>query len=587
MAEIAVHEEQPEAGKDRLVVGHASAEAFGRRKLLGAMLVQYGHLTAEALEAALREKERSDRPLGEILIGLGLITSETLARALAEQFGFSYVDLSVVDVDRQAAVLLPERMARRYQALPVEFLDEKTVLVAVADPTDLLAGDDLRLVLGIDMKIVVADVGQLEQAIGRAYLAPFQVDEGRLAAPAHDPEDVALDIRDESANTAPAIGLVNEVIGHALDHGASDIHFEPGAGHLVVRARVDGVTRELTTIPSSMQAAVIARLKVMGGLDIAQRRAPQDGRVSIRAAGQPMDLRMAVLPTTHGERVALRILHRADGSPLGLSALGMDTKTEATFLNAIAQPYGAIITCGPTGSGKTTTLYAGLDLLNKASRVLVTIEDPVEYQMPGVGQVEIDPLAGLTFASGLRSMLRSDSDVMLVGEIRDEETARIAMQAATTGHLVLTTLHTHNAASSIVRLKDMGVEPGLLATSINCIVAQRLARRLCLRCREAYTSTEEQRVELGLTDSGEDLQLYRAQGCKDCSDTGFRGRVALYEAMPLTSRIRRLIESSTDDIAAAAVEEGMTTLHESGVGLCLDGITSADEIRRVMGNRQL
>jgi type IV pilus assembly protein PilB len=256
-------------------------------------------------------------------------------------------------------------------------------------------------------------------------------------------------------------------------------------------------------------------------------------------------------------------------------------------LRAIAQPYGAIITCGPTGSGKTTTLYAALDLLNEAGRVLMTIEDPVEYQISGVGQVEIDPLAGLTFASGLRTILRCDSDVLLVGEIRDEETARIAMQAATTGHLVLTTLHTHNAASSIVRLKDMEVEPGLLATSINCIVAQRLARRLCLRCREAYTSTEEQRVELGLTDSGEDLQLYRAQGCKDCSDTGFRGRVALYEAMPLTSRIRRLIESSTDDIAAAAVEEGMTTLHESGVGLCLDGITSADEIRRVMGNRQL
>jgi type IV pilus assembly protein PilB len=587
MSGTEVHEEHAEASEDRLAVAHAHAELFGRRKLLGVMLVQYGHLTPDALEAGLTEKERTGRPLGEILVGLGLITSETLARALAEQFGFSYINLSQVEVDREAAILLPEKMARRYQALPVEFLDEATVLVAVADPTNLLAGDDLRLALGLDMKIVVADVDQLEQAIGRAHLAPFQVDELLSAPSAPQPVDVAIDIRDAAANTAPAIGLVNEVIGHALDLGASDIHFEPGAEHLVVRARVDGVTRELATIPSSLQPAVIARLKVMGGLDLAQRRAPQDGRLALRAGGQPMDLRMAVLPTTYGERVALRILHRAAGGPLGLSALGMDPKTEATFLSAIAQPYGAIITCGPTGSGKTTTLYAGLDLLNKPGRVLVTIEDPVEYQMPGVSQVEIDPLAGLTFASGLRSMLRSDSDVMLVGEIRDEETARIAMQAATTGHLVLTTLHAHNAASSIIRLKDMGVEPGLLATSINCIVAQRLARRLCLRCREAYTPTEDQRAELGLTDGGEDLQLYRARGCNDCFDTGFRGRVALYEAMPATGKIRRLIESSTDEIAAAAVEDGMTTLHESGVALCLEGITSADEIRRVMGNRQL
>jgi type IV pilus assembly protein PilB len=587
MSETEVHEEPAEVTEDRLAVAHAHSELFGRRKLLGAMLVQYGHLTPDALEAALREKELSGRQLGEILVDLGLITSEILARALAEQFGFSYIDLSVVDVDREAAVLLPEKMARRYHALPVEFLDESTVLVAVADPTNLLAGDDLRLALGLDMKIVVAEVDQLEQAIGRVYLAPFQVDQVHSATPAQKPEDFSIDIREESANMAPAIGLVNEVIERALDHGASDIHFEPGADHLVVRARVDGVTRELTTIAPSMQAAVIARLKVMGGLDLAQRRAPQDGRIALRAGGHPMDLRMAVLPTTYGERVALRILHRAVGGPLGLNALGMDAKTEATFLGAIEQPYGAIITCGPTGSGKTTTLYAGLDLLNKPGRVLVTIEDPVEYQMPGVSQVEIDPLAGLTFASGLRAMLRSDSDVMLVGEIRDEETARIAMQAAMTGHLVLTTLHTHNAASSIVRLKDMGVEPGLLATSINCIVAQRLARRLCLRCREAYAPTEEQRVELGLTDAGDELQLFRAKGCNDCFDLGFRGRVALYEAMPVNSKIRRLIESSTDDIAAAAVEDGMTTLHESGLRLCLEGITSADEIRRVMGNRQL
>jgi type IV pilus assembly protein PilB len=323
----------------------------------------------------------------------------------------------------------------------------------------------------------------------------------------------------------------------------------------------------------------------MAELDIAERRAPQDGRMSVRYGGHPMDIRVAILPTTHGEQIVLRILNRP-GARLGLAELGMSHDAEERFARAIRQPYGAVLAVGPTGSGKTTTLYAALDVLNEQERVLMTIEDPAEYQMPGVNQVEVNFKSGLTFARGLRTILRSDPDVLLVGEIRDEETARIAIQAAMTGHLVLTTLHTHNAASSIARLADMGAEPSLLATSINCIVAQRLARRLCQNCREAYEPNDFELAELGIVDSGRDTVLYRAVGCPTCGGTGYAGRVALYEVMPVQGRMRRLIETgSTEEIFAEAVAEGMTTLREDGLRLAVAGLSSLDEVRRVTGDR--
>jgi type IV pilus assembly protein PilB len=377
---------------------------------------------------------------------------------------------------------------------------------------------------------------------------------------------------------------VNSVLSRAIEDDASDIHFEPETRELVVRARIDGVTRRLTTIPKSMQAAVISRLKIMGELDIAERRLPQDGRVSIRFAGHPMDLRIAVLPTTHGEKVILRIIGRLTHK-LGLADLGMSTEAEQAFTRAIRQPFGAVIACGPTGSGKTTTLYAALELLNDEGRVLTTIEDPVEQQLPGVAQLEVSAKAGLTFARGLRTMLRADPDVLLVGEIRDEETARIAVQAAMTGHLVLSTLHTYNAASSIARLKDMGVESNLLATSVNCIVAQRLARRLCPECREEYAAGTEDLAELGLPDAGEHMTLYRPRGCVHCAETGYRGRVAIYEVLPIRGKVRGALGGSTEEIFAAALEQGMKTLRDDGIRQCLAGVTSLDEVRRIAGDR--
>jgi type II secretory ATPase GspE/PulE/Tfp pilus assembly ATPase PilB-like protein len=333
-----------------------------------------------------------------------------------------------------------------------------------------------------------------------------------------------------------------------------------------------------------MQLGVISRLKIMGNLDIAERRAPQDGRISIRFHGNPLDLRIAIMPTTHGEQVVLRIMHRAVSKP-DLGELGMTEAAREHFERAIRQPYGAVVVCGPTGSGKTTTLYTALRLLNDPGHVIMTIEDPVEYQIRGINQIEIQPKGGLTFARGLRTILRSDPDVLLVGEIRDEETARIAMQAGMTGHLVLTTVHAHNAASSIERLKDMGVEPGLLASAVNCIVAQRLARRLCVDCREAYWPEDEELAQMGLLEQKGKVYLHRSNGCGRCGNTGFRGRVALYEVMPIAGEIRRLIEGSTDQIFEAAVGEGMTTLRQDGLRLCLEGVSSLDEIRRVTGDR--
>jgi type IV pilus assembly protein PilB len=556
-----------------------------RRLRLGDMLVRDGLLSPEQLREALAAKaENRHQRLGEIVVERGWVSGTDLAKALAEQHGLEFIELGQSPIDEAAADLLPERLARRYRAVPVKFLAEDSALVAVADPTDVVASDDLKLALGLNVRLAVAESADLERTLSRLYRTEVEVEDAAPVDTEAEPEEPEEDIRESAATSAPAIKLVNSVLSRAIEDDASDIHFEPEAKHLVVRARIDGVTRRLTTIPKSMQAAVISRLKIMGELDIAERRLPQDGRVSIRFAGQPMDLRIAVLPTTYGEKVILRIIGRLTHK-LGLADLGMSPEAEQAFTRAINQPFGAIIACGPTGSGKTTTLYAGLEMLNDEGRVLATIEDPVERQVAGIAQLEVSAKAGLTFARGLRTMLRADPDVLLVGEIRDEETARIAVQAAMTGHLVLTTLHTYNAASSIARLKDMGVEANLLATSINCIVAQRLARRLCVECREEYFADSEELTELGLPDAGERVALHRPVGCVACADTGYRGRVALYEVMPIQGNVRRRMGASTEEIFAAAVEQGMKTLREDGIRQCLAGVTSLEEVRRVTGDR--
>jgi type IV pilus assembly protein PilB len=554
------------------------------RMLLGALLLADGAVTVEQLERALADVESRGCRLGEALLDDGAVSQRVLAMALARQAKLDFLDLHQVELDPTAVALLPERFARRYNALPVRFVDDDTVLVAVGDPTNLLASDDLRLALGLNLELAVVEMDALEVALAHAYrrqieIVPFAEELVEMEMPAIE------DVTGEAAASAPAIKLVNSIIGLAVDQNASDVHFEPQEREVIVRARVDGVMRQLTTLSKGMQSVVMSRLKIMAELDIAEKRAPQDGRMTVRYDGHPLDIRVAVLPTTHGEQIVLRILQRRRNR-LSLSDLGMNPADLATLTRAINQPYGAVIACGPTGSGKTTTLYAALDLLNGSERVITTIEDPVEYQIPGLSQIEVNVKAGLTFARGLRTILRSDPDVLLVGEIRDDETATIAIQAAMTGHLVFSTLHTHNAASSVERLKQMGVEPSLLASTVSCIVAQRLARRLCTDCRERHQPDADDLALLGLTaEAAPELPIFRGRGCVRCAGTGYRGRAAIYEVMPTQGKLRRLLGGATEDLFAAAVAGGMTTLRQDGVRLVLEGISSVDEIRRVTGDR--
>jgi type IV pilus assembly protein PilB len=500
-----------------------------------------------------------------------------LMGALAEQAGLPFVDLAHVVVDPEVASLLPEHLAVRYQALPLQRLPGGEILVGLAEGRNISTLDDLKLALGANISFGLVDAVDLEVVSKQVHRSTVELDEELPAEEETDHEDLA-----DTRTGTPAVKYVNTAIARAIDERASDIHFVPEDQRLVVRVRIDGVVQELMTIPKGMQQGVLSRLKIMGSLDIAERRQPQDGRVLVRFAGKPVDLRVAVLPTTHGERIVLRVLQRATPE-MSLADLGMSPTDEAAFVSSIRQPHGAVIVCGPTGSGKTTTLYTGLSLLNDPRRVLVTIEDPVEYQIDGISQIEVNVRSGLTFARGLRTILRSDPDVLLVGEIRDEETARIAVQAAMTGHLVLTSLHTHDTVSAIPRLGDMGIDTSLLSSAVNCIISQRLARRLCVECRQLYAASPAERALLGVNETHGPVALWRENGCSRCRRTGFRGRVAVYEVMQISSRLRMRLNAPADEILALARSEGMRTIRDEGYRLCREGISSIDEIHRVIG----
>ncbi len=519
-----------------------AASSFSNERLrLGALLLRKQLLSPGQLAEALEEKSETGRRLGEIVIGRGWVHEEAIARALAEQHELEFMNLASSPPQPAAASLLPEKFARRYRAVPVRFLGDNTILVAVADPTNVINSDDLRIALGLEIKLVVATESDIDDALERLH--PETDEEAtesdlELELEVETPEVVSaagrrlevVEVRD-SADSAPAVRLVNEVIKRSIEHGASDVHFEPQDERMLVRHRIDGVMHVQRVVPRELQQAVTTRIKIMAELDIAERRMPQDGRVSVRFGGDPIDIRVAVLPTTHGEQVVMRILYRTARS-VDFAQLGLAEDTIETLARALAQPYGCIISCGPTGSGKTTTLYAALNVLNEPGRVVMTIEDPVEYQLEGVNQIQVNPRAGLTFAQGLRTILRSDPDVLLVGEIRDDETAKIAVQAAMTGHLVLSTLHADNVASSVSRLKDMGVDTSLLASTINCVFAQRLARKLCPNCREQYKATKAilLAADFDATEVSLGSILHRAKGCVQCVD-GYKGRIGMFETL--------------------------------------------------------
>jgi type IV pilus assembly protein PilB len=540
---------------------------------LGELLVRDGRATQEHVNNALELQPVLRKRLGEILVEKNWATSRAVAEAVAEQFGLEFIDLSQVDVDPRAAALVQEGFAHEHQTMPVRFLEDNLVQVAIADPANLHTTDELRLALGVNCNLAVADPAALALTIARIYRLTISVTD---APPAY-----VVELDDSVADGA--LDLVNTLIGKAVNDRASDVHLDPQERNLLVRFRVDGVLRETDPVDRRLHSAVAARIKVMAQLDIAEKRMPQDGSFVVYISGLAVDVRVAVVPTKHGEQIVLRLLQR--DTKLELPGLGMNNDIESAFLRAIDQPYGAVFTCGPTGSGKTTTLYAALDRLNNGQRSIATIEDPVEYQLPGVMQTEVHSRIGLSFGRGLRTILRADPDVILVGEIRDEETAQIAIQAAMTGHLVLTTLHTNDAAGAIARMRTLGVDPDLLAGSINCIVSQRLARRICEHCREAYEPSTEEITSMNLISVSNPV-LYRAGGCLQCGRTGYSGRVALYELMPVHGLGRVLLDGSTDEIFEAAVAAGMRTLREDGVRASLAGVTTLEEIRRITGDRR-
>lgn len=553
---------------------------------LGSLLVETGLITKDQLAEALDIQASTGRPIGRVLIDQGLISESDLVRSLAKQVGLEFVDLSERAIDATVASLIPEGLARRYQALPISW-DDDVLVVAMADPSNVLAVDDIRALTGAQVRCVVATSAQIRETIDRFHRLDSEVDD--LASQAAD----ELTDKDELANVsavvedAPIVKFVNLLITQAVADRASDIHVEPTERDLRIRFRIDGVLHEVMRSPKAIQAGVISRLKVMSEINIAERRIPQDGRMSLTVGGKPIDLRVATLPTVHGEKVVMRILDK-NQALLSLEDQGFLPDTLERYERSFRKPYGTVLVTGPTGSGKSTTLYATLNVLNEVQRNIITIEDPVEYRLAGINQIQVNPKAGLTFASALRSILRADPDVLLVGEIRDRETAIIGIEAALTGHLVLTTLHTNDAASTPMRLLEMGVEPFLVTSALDVVLAQRLARRLCDRCKEPYQPSEEEllsaRWAMETIDIGDWPTLHRAVGCSACGRTGYRGRFALHEVMPISEEIERLIieRRSVEDLAKVAQMEGMIPLRQDGLRKAAMGMTSIEEIFRVV-----
>jgi type IV pilus assembly protein PilB len=544
---------------------------------IGDIVVGFGYASAESVELAIAESRSSGRRTGEVLVDRGVLTRDQLARVIAERFGVDHVDLNAFRVDMSAANLLPSSAAKRYSAVPVGFADKRTLLVAMVDPGNVLAIDDISLMTSLEVRPAVAAHEDVIALIGRLN----QIDDMVVEEAVVDEGPEIVDLR-ESADDAPVVKLVNSLVAQGVDQGASDIHFEPVAGELVVRFRIDGVLTEATRIPRKLVAGVVSRIKIMSELDIAERRIPQDGRTALNIDGRKVDVRVATLPLVGGEGAVLRILDK-EGTVIDLDRLGMVEPERDRFVEAFSRAHGAVLVTGPTGSGKSTTLYGALTMLHTPEKNIITIEDPVEYELAGVKQMQVNPKAGLSFANGLRSMMRADPDIIMVGEIRDKETAQIAVEAALTGHLVLSTLHTNDAPGAIARLIEMGVEPFLVASAVSCVLAQRLARRLCEHCKKPVVVDGETVRANGYECDDAQFEVFEAVGCGRCGGTGYKGRIGLYEVMPVTGEIRSLAvkRASADAIADAARRAGMRQLRAEGLDKVRAGLTSFAELARV------
>ncbi len=546
------------------------------------VLVDLHYVSDEQARQAIEQARTAARPPERLLIEQRAISSDQLSRAVAERYGLDHIDLSVYQVDMAAANLISVNTARRYSALPVGFVDKDTLLVAMSDPTNVLAVDDIQIATALDCRVAVAAEEDIESLIGRLNTLQSAVSEAvGEGEDASEDELAEVSELEVSAEDAPVIKLVYSILGQAVGEGASDVHFEPGEGEMRVRFRVDGVLREAAHVPKRMVNAVVSRVKIMSDLNIAEKRVPQDGRVSITVEDRRVDLRVTTLPTQRGEGATIRILDK-DNAQLSLDDLGMDGTARERFEAAFKQSYGAVLVTGPTGSGKSTTLYAALGVLNQVEKNVITIEDPVEYRLQGINQINVNRKAGLDFATGLRSILRADPDIVMVGEIRDGETARIAVEAALTGHMMLTTLHTNDAPGAITRLTKMGIEAFLTASAVDCVVAQRLARKLCSHCKQRTIVSPEALADAEIRIGG-DLEAYEPQGCPRCNQSGYKGRIGIFSVMEMSERIKEMTVAGAPEaeIALAAREEGMLTLREDGLGKIRSGLTSLEEVLRV------
>jgi type IV pilus assembly protein PilB len=562
---------------------------------IGQILVDLGFLTDEQLEVVLEEQEQQPGALfGKVAEDMQLITDEQLIQGLAEQLGMQTVELGEAQLDPKVLAKITETMAQLYRVIPLSFDEEAQCLtLATCDPQNLSIQDELRTFLGYEIRMVIATERDVRGAITRYFDSDSESVEKLVAELANDEElKAAISLLENEkfnltdmealADSAPVRKLLNMVLLMAIKDQASDIHFEPFEDEFRIRIKAEGVLYEMVPPPRHLAFAITTRVKVMANLDIAERRMPQDGRIELMVGGHPVDLRVSVLPTIFGESVVMRILDRSVVN-LSLNNVGMDEPTLDRFRKAIDRPNGIVLVTGPTGSGKTTTLYSALSELNDPGEKLITTEDPVEYDIDGIVQIPIDSDAGVTFASCLRAILRQDPDTILVGEIRDLETADIAIQAALTGHLVFSTLHTNDAAATVTRLTDMGIQPFMICATVEAILAQRLVRRICPKCREETRVSADLLFELGMErDQLGDDKYYRGTGCDACNNTGYKGRVGIFELMILNDVIRDMVmtNASTDEIRNQAQKDGMITLREFGMGLARSGITSLEEIVR-------
>jgi type IV pilus assembly protein PilB len=538
-------------------------------KLIGDVIVEQGFAPRDAVEAAAVAGREEGKQLGQVLVDRGHLTPEQLGQAVALRFGLEYIEILNHQVDAVAVSMVDGAVARRLEVLPIGFADGGQLRVAMANPSNVLAIDDLAMMTGRSIMPVVASREDILTAVGRlSNLEGAVLEAVQDEAPPTAEERVELR---ESADDAPTIKLVRSIIAQAVEQGASDVHFDPEADGFQVRFRVDGVMLDAAQVPKRMVSSVVSRIKILANLDIAERRLPQDGRIGLTIDGRHIDLRVVVLPLVDAESVVLRILD-SGSAPLTLTDLGMVERDRDRFNTSLRRSYGGVLACGPTGAGKSSTLYAALISIASREKTIITIEDPVEYRLEGIRQVQVNEKSGMTFATGLRSMMRADPDIVMVGEIRDAESAHIAVEAALTGHLVLSTLHTNDAPSAVSRLTDMGIEPFLVASAIDCVVAQRLARKLCEHCRKAATEGEPGSFE--------------PEGCVRCGGTGYRGRVGLFEVMTVTSEMHHLIveRASVESMTELAISQGMRRLRDDGMDKVRAGITSVAEVARVVGS---